>query len=289
MRAQRAGLKHSREPRFPMTTMTKPLLGVVHLRPTPHAASFHQAAQSREPATAVMAAMLKAADQDALALVEGGVDGLMIENYGDVPFHRGDATDPVPPDAVAALALVAHQLREKHGVPVGINCLRNDVHGALGAAAVAGARWVRANVWTGASVTDQGLIQGVAASAMTYRQQLGCDAEVLADLFVKHASPLAPCSLSDAARDLATRSGAAGLILSGTHTGAPVAESGLREVREAVGDFPIWIGSGLNAKNAASLWPLCDGAIVGTSVKVDGQVNQPVDPGRVAALRAVLR
>ena len=42
-------------------------------------------------------------------------------------------------------------------------CLRNDGIAALGAAAVAGARWVRINILAGAYVTDQGVIDGEAA------------------------------------------------------------------------------------------------------------------------------
>jgi predicted TIM-barrel enzyme len=60
-------------------------------------------------------------------------------------------------------------------------------------------------------------------------------------------------------------------------------------VRKAVGRFPIWIGSGLSPDNAAVLWPRCDGAIVGTSIKRGGRVDAPVDPARVRALRKLCR
>jgi predicted TIM-barrel enzyme len=56
-----------------------------------------------------------------------------------------------------------------------------------------------------------------------------------------------------------------------------------------VGEFPIWLGSGLAADNAASLWPRCDGAIVGTACKRGGRVDQRVDAARVKKLVAALR
>ena len=69
----------------------KTLLGVVHLRPLPSAARHES-----------MDAVLEAAHRDARALAEGGVGGLVVENFGDAPFHRGTIHDPVPPDVPAA-------------------------------------------------------------------------------------------------------------------------------------------------------------------------------------------
>lgn len=255
--------------------MSRPLLGVVHLRALP-SANRHES----------MATVLRDALRDGATYARGGFDGLVIENFGDAPFHKGTAADPVPPDVPAALALVAHLLRERTGLPVAINCLRNDAYAALGAAAVAQARWIRVNVLTAAMVTDQGIIEGEAARWFAYRRQLHSDVEVLADLMVKHATPLAPVAVADAARDLAERSGASGMVLSGRRTGAPVDVAFFDTVRAAVGDFPIWIGSGLDMATAASLWPRCDGAIVGTFCKRGGRVEAPVDLRRVRALRA---
>jgi membrane complex biogenesis BtpA family protein len=254
------------------------LLGVVHLPPTP------SSARGGAPLDAILAAALR----DARALQEGGADGLVIENFGDMPFHKGTAADPVPPDAVATLAVCAREARAQTGLPIAINCLRNDGYAALGIAAVAGARWVRVNVLAGACMTDQGVIEGEAARLVAYRKQLGVDVEILADLLVKHSAPLAPQDPVVLARDLAGRSGAAGLIVSGARTGAAVDVEFLRTIRAAVAPFPVWIGSGLDAANAAELWPLCDGAIVGTAVKEGGDVLSPVDPRRVAALRRAL-
>ena len=233
--------------------------------------------------------VLELALADGKALARGGVDGLVVENFGDVPFHKGTRDDPVTPDVPAALALVAHRLRTTFDLPVAINCLRNDGLAALGAAVVAGARWVRINVLASAYVTDQGVIEGEAARVFAYRRQLHSEVEVLADFLVKHATPLAPFDVASAAKDLAERSGASGLVLSGSRTGEPVDVALLDTVRAAVGRFPIWIGSGLCPDNAAALWHRCDGAIVGTFCKRDGRVENPVDPARVRALRKACR
>ena len=253
----------------------RPLLGVVHLRPLPSSARHRG-----------MDDLLVAAVADARAYAAGGFDGLVVENFGDAPFHKGTAADPVPPDVVAGLAVVAARVRVETGLPVAINCLRNDGIAALGVAAVVGARWVRVNVVAGAYVTDQGVIEGEAARLAAYRARLRSDVRLLADYLVKHAAPLAAIDVVAGARDLAERSGADGIVLSGARTGEPVDVALLDTVRAAVGAFPIWLGSGLGLDNAAALWPRCDGAIVGTSCKHDGRVDQPVDVARVRALRA---
>jgi membrane complex biogenesis BtpA family protein len=258
--------------------MAKLLVGVVHLRALPSAARGGGAFVS----------VLEAALADARALAAGGVDGVMVENFGDAPFHLGTAADPVPPDVPAALAVVAHEVRRETSLPVGVNCLRNDAMAALGAASVAGARWIRVNVLAGAVVADQGLICGEAARVLAYRKLLGAEVEILADLHVKHAVPLAPMPLAAAARDLAERAGADALLVTGERTGEPPHPDLLRQVKRAVGDTAVWIASGLSPDNAASLWPLCDGAIVGTSLKEGGQVHRPVDRERVLALRAAI-
>ena len=255
-------------------TPGRPLLGVVHLHALP-SSSRHRS----------MAELLAHAVADARAYADGGCDGLVIENFGDAPFHKGTAADPVPPDVTAGIAVAAQRVHDATGLPLAINCLRNDGYAALGIAAVVGARWVRVNVLASAYVTDQGLIEGEAARLFAYRRTLHRDTAVLADFLVKHAAPLAPIDVATGARDLAERSGAAGLVLSGSRTGEPVDVALLDTVRAAVGAFPIWIGSGLSVENAAVLWPRVDGAIVGSACKHGGRVEAPVDVERVRALR----
>lgn len=254
---------------------SKTLLGVVHLRALPSALRHVS-----------MQAVFEDALADAQVYADAGYDGLVIENFGDAPFHRGTHDDPVTPDVPAAIAVCADRIRAQAGLPVAINCLRNDGIAALGVAAVVGANWVRVNVLTGAYVTDQGVIAGDAARLASYRRQLGVKTTLLADYLVKHAKPLAEFDVAAGARDLAERSGADGIVLSGSRTGQPVDVELLDEVRAAVGAFPIWIGSGLSPDNAAELWPRCDGAIVGTWCKQQGLSGNPVDPERARNLRA---
>ena len=48
--------------------------------------------------------------------------------------------------------------------------------------------------------------------------------------------------------------------------------------------MPVIVGSGLNAENAYETMRVADGAIVASSLKVDGLWWNPVDPDRVKRL-----
>ena len=249
------------------------LIGVVHLLPTPGAPRFG----------GDVAALLEHARRDAAALAEGGCDALLVENFGDVPFFAAE----VPPETVATLALALQVVRGvAGGLPVGVNVLRNDARAALGLCAATGASFLRVNVHCGAAVTDQGLIEGRAAQTLRERARLCPRALVLADVHVKHARPLGAEPLLDAALDTLQRGLADALVLSGAATGRPPAERELAALREALGEARLLVGSGLDAANAAALLRHADGAIVGTSLKHGGDVRAPVDPARVARLRA---
>ena len=88
------------------------------------------------------------------------------------------------------------------------------------------------------------------------------------------------------ARSTAYRGLADALIVTGDETGAATSGEDLRRARAAVPDRPILIGSGLNIGNVSELLPLCDGAILGTALKVDGVTEGPVDRLRVREMVA---
>lgn len=233
--------------------------------------------------------MVAHAVADAEALREGGIDGIVVENFGSIPFAKGDAGSTLPPHQVAAITRAVLEIRQRFEGPIGVNCLRNDARSALGIAAATGANFIRVNVHVGAYVTDQGLIEGEAHMTLRSRAELGAEVAILADVLVKHATPLAPLTPEDATEDTVKRGLADGVIVTGRATGAPVDAGLLAAVGRAAGSAPVYIGSGLTVEAASVLAPLCDGAIVGTAFKRDGQVRAPVDPVRVRALCEAVR
>jgi hypothetical protein len=227
----------------------------------------------------------EAAFRDAEALFRGGVDALLVENFGSAPFIKGTREQRLPAHQVAAMAWIARQVRSRFGRPVGINCLRNDARSAMGIAAASELDFIRVNVHTGAYVTDQGVIEGEAHDTLQYRRMLGAEhVAILADVLVKHASPLSPLDPADATRDTFERGLADAVVVTGRSTGDAAPHERLAAVRAAAGERPVLVGSGLTPDNAEQLAPLAHGAIVGTWFKQDGVVPAPVDSARVDAL-----
>lgn len=224
--------------------------------------------------------VLDSAERDARLLEQGGVDAIMVENYGDTPFFPGR----VPSETTAAMTAAVLAVRRSIGVPVGVNVLRNDAATALSICAATGASFIRVNVHTGAMLTDQGWIGGKAHETLRLRQRLGSNAAILADVFVKHATPPAGLTIEDAARDMWERGHADGLIVSGTGTGTPTSLADLERTKAAVPGALLLIGSGLTRDNALSLLRVADGAIVGTSLKRDGRAENEVSLERVRQL-----
>lgn len=235
------------------------LFGMVHLGPLPGSPLYRSLDEVIEHAL-----------HDARALAAGGCDGIVIENFGDRPFARGR----VEAETVAAMTRAIAEVVREVRVPFGVNVLRNDALSALGIAAATGAAFIRVNIHTGAAVTDQGIIEGDAYATLRKRAALAPDVLIFADYLVKHATPMGEVS----AKDLRLRGLADAIIVTGSETGAAADPSRLHALRKSV-DAPLLVGSGLTASNAAQFAD-ADGAIVGTSLQVDGRV----DAGRVDAL-----
>lgn len=248
---------------------------MVHLLPLPGAPRYDGSMQQ----------VLDRAARDARALADGGVDGIIVENYGDAPFFP----DVVPPVTVAALTRAIEEVRRAVRLPIGVNMLRNDALSALSVAAVTGAQFIRVNVHTGALLTDQGWIAGRAFETLRLRKALDAPVAIYADVLVKHAVPPAGLTIEDAARDAFLRGGADALIVSGTATGAPAEIEDVRRVRHALPAAPIWIGSGVTVASVAALLEVADGVIVGSAFQQDGRAGAEVVTDQVRRLVDVAR
>lgn len=249
---------------------TQPIIGVIHVPPMPGSPGY----------TGDFAAVIDAVDRDSAALLAGGVDGIVIENFFDAPFFK----DRVGAETVAALAHIATHVRELTDLPLGINMLRNDALSGLAVAATCDCQFIRVNVLTGAMLTDQGVIEGRAAELARYRQHLQTDVLVFADVLVKHAVPLAPQAMHLVAKDTWERGGADALIVSGTGTGSAAKLDDVEAARDGAPDAPVLLGSGVTPDNIGAFFAVATGAVIGTYFKRDGIVANPVDEARVTAL-----
>lgn len=253
------------------------LIGVIHLPPL--AGSPRSLEESEAPALALQKAGILAV-REAKLLAQAGFEGIVLENFGDTPFHKTH----VPPETIASLAVIAAAVRESVSIPIGINVLRNDASAALAIAAVTGCDLIRVNVLTGVAATDQGIIEGDAAKLIRERQRLGASSiGILADVHVKHARSLSSDDIGIAVEEVALRSMADAVIVTGATTGRSVEMESLRRASEVARahDIPVLIGSGARRDNLAALLQYAQGIIVGSDLRRDGKAGAPLDPKRV--------
>jgi uncharacterized protein len=249
----------------------KPVVGMVHLLPLPGSPRW----------AGSMDEVLVRAVAEATILARGGLNGVLVENYGDVPFFPVS----VPPETVAAMAVAVREVVRAVPLPVGVNVLRNDASAALAVAAAAGARFVRINVHTGSMFTDQGRLEGRAHETLRQRRSLGTPVAILADVLVKHATPPPGTTLEGAARDAWHRGLADGLILTGGETGAPADARDIRRVKRVLpAEGKVWAGSGVTPDDAPALLEAADGLIVGSALQAGGLAGGGVQAERVGAL-----
>jgi hypothetical protein len=252
----------------------KVLIGVIHLPPLPGSPRWN----------GNLDAAVKHAIADAKAYEHGGAHAVFIENFGDVPFTKTS----VGPETIAAMAVIGCAVRESVSLPIGFNVLRNDARGALALCSACGGGFIRVNVHSGAMLTDQGLIEGNAFETLRYRRAVCPDAQIFADVHVKHAVPLGNWTLEDAAHDTSERGLADALIISGSGTGRAADPAHVQSVRAACPSARLLLGSGVTSENAGQFLPFADGFIVASSLKKGGKLENPVDVKRVKAMARVM-
>ena len=255
-----------------LTGAPKPIIGMAHLPPLPGTPLYD--------AVGGMAKVRDSVRRDLAALQEGGIHAVMFCNENDRPY-RLDADFA----SVAGLVEVVASLRADLSVPFGVDVLW-DPRATLAVAAATGAAFAR-EIFTGAFAGDFGLWVRSAGDTFRYRRELGAEGvRLLFNINAEFAAPLAPRPLPDVARSVVFSSNPDALCVSGPITGTPVDASGLAEVAAAVAEsgVPVLVNTGFRTSQAAALLRHADGAVVGSSLKVDGVTWNPVDPGRVREL-----
>lgn len=255
----------------------KPVIGVVHLSPLPSSANFKGNFEH----------IVTKAEQEAAAIASAGLDSIIIENYFDIPFYK----DNVDPAVTSSMSLIAKRIMHLTNKPIGINVLRNDAKTALAIAYCTGAKFIRVNILTGTMVTDSGIIEAAAPTLLPYREMLRASGiKIFADVMVKHAYPLGtPPSIADMAKETIHRGLADALIVSGVATGSSADIKDVENVKKALPDVPLFIGSGVNQDNAKDLLSIADGAIVATSIKRQEGMESFVDISKAEKLLSIIR
>jgi membrane complex biogenesis BtpA family protein len=244
----------------------KPFIGMVHLRPTVGYTDY--------PGDD---AFLNHAIADAQALIDGGVDGVLIENDRDQP-----PTILVTAEQHDCIAKAVTAIRGITSLPIGVGVLLNDWRASLDIAHTHGCQFVRIDVFVDRVSCPAGVIEPEAEHIMAHRKSIGAEGiAVFADIQVKHKTLLETRKTLTQSAAQAITAGAAGVVITGEATGQETPLSRIQEVKNAYPNFPVLVGAGITEQNVAEQFAVCDGAFIGTSLKDE---HDRVDVARVQQL-----
>jgi len=220
--------------------------------------------------------------RDLAVLQDAGVDGLLFCNEADLPYQLA-----VGPEIPAAMAAVIGELRSSVRVPFGVNILW-DARASLALARATGACFIR-EVLTGVYESDLGMLAPAIGDIASYRAAIGAgDVALFDNISPEFASAIGSRGIADRAKGAAFL-GADAILISGPAAGVPFAMSDLVAAKEAVPDTTVVANTGVRADSIADIFAVADAVIVGTSLKVDGNTWNAVDPARAQRLMDAAR
>jgi len=253
----------------------KPVIAMVHLGALPGTPLYD--------ANAGIAGLIEGAYKDLGALQAVGFDAVMFGNENDRPYELN-----VDTASTATMAYVIGALRAEIKVPFGVNVLW-DPMSSIALAAATGASFVR-EIMTGTYASDMGLWNPKAGAALRYRDRLRrSDLAVLYNISAEFASSLDRRSLADRARSAVFSSIPDAILVSGAITGEAAALSDLEAVKKALPDTAVLANTGVKHATVADVLKVADGCVVGSSLKVDGNTWNAVDPERAAEFMRLVR
>ncbi|MDD5953782.1 MAG: BtpA/SgcQ family protein [Firmicutes bacterium] len=237
-------------------------IGMVHLLPLPGTLKYGGDFQP----------IVDQAVEDARKLQKAGFDALIVENVNDAPF---DGTE-LSVWQVSALAIICDNVRRAVDLPIGIDACGDSLAGFM-IGDLTGIDFIRIPYFVDIRIGQYGIINPVGSDAVVLRKRNGMEKiRILADVQVKHTYPLNSEIPIEASARWAESVGADALIVTGLATGMETPIDVISRVK-AVSGLPVVVGSGMNSKNAKQQFEICDGAIIGSALKLGGNLMNPID------------
>jgi len=247
---------------------TKPIIAMVHLPALPGSPLYNSKLGLNY--------ILETAEQDLLALQEAEVDAVMFGNENDRPYEFN-----ANPASSSTIAYVIGALRNKITIPYGVNVLW-DPMSTIAVAASTGAHFVR-EIFTGTYASDMGYWNPDAGKAMRYRNSLNReDLLMFYNISAEFAYSLDKRSVAERSKSVVFSSIPDAILVSGQITGESVAISELKKVKNLIPDTPVLANTGVKIENVEDILSITDGIIIGSSLKIDGNTWNTVDPKRAS-------
>lgn len=246
----------------------KPIIAMCHLQAMPGDPYYDSRAGMKK--------VIDLALQDLTNLQDGGVDAVMFSNEFSLPYLT-----KVKTETTAAMARVIGELMPSIKVPFGVNVLWDPI-ASIDLAAATGALFIR-EIISGVYASDFGLWNTSVGDTVRHKMRLAPDLRMLYNIVPEAASYLGNRTIVDIAKSTVFNNLPDALCVSGLTAGAETDTQILSTVKNAVPDTVLFCNTGCRLENVERQLSVADGAVVGSTFKIDGKFENLVDPVRVKA------
>lgn len=238
--------------------------------------------------------VIKRAVKDIECLQKGEINGILVENWKEESI--GDFVSEV---TAKNFEVVVQRISKFIKVPFGINVLNNDYKLAFLAAKSVGASFVELDVFVDkvrsdfqnnpAAIANPFIIDPKPSEIWDYAKSIGAEAiPLFAFVQPKHYIMLEKDKTIEESTKQAIVNGASAVLVTKATGFAPTIDL-IERVKKVARGTPVGIGSGFSAENANDFIKVVDFAVVGTSIKVDQETDNPVSEEKVKELMEIVK
>lgn len=245
----------------------KPIVAMCHLQAMPGDPYFD--------ADGGMDKVITLARQDLNNLQDGGVDAVMFSNEFSMPYLL-----KIKPETTAAMARIIGELMSEIKVPFGVNALWDPI-ASIDLAAATGAGFIR-EIMSGVYASDFGIWNTNAGETVRHKMELGCkNLKLMYNIVPEAAKYMQNRDITELAMSTVFNCKPDLICVSGLIAGAEPDSQILGKVKSAVPETIVFCNTGCNVNNIERQLAAADGAVVGTTFKIDGKFENLVDKKRV--------
>lgn len=247
----------------------KPIIGCLHLRALPGTPNWDRSLSMEEHVDLILA--------DAKILKEAGFDAFVFANESDYPY-----VEQVGPEIVAAYSRIVTAVTAEYKLPFGVGIMFDPI-ATVAVAKATGASFIR-GMLHGTLATDFGFMSKSLGTTLRYAKSIGADDLNVYSAIEGHFG----VSLDSRSVEQKFAEGRlilplAGYLMGAPKAGTPAEESMLAKLKQIDSSVPLILNNGAKVSNVRQLLPYCDGVLVGTALKKDGYLYNPVDKDRAEA------
>lgn len=189
---------------------------------------------------------------------------------------------------MASMATAIGELKRYIKIPFGVNVLW-DGEKTLDLAKACGADFVR-EIYSGVYASDFGMWNTDFGRVARHRKSIDAgNVKLIFNILPEAAKYLADRDIVEIAKSTVFNCKADALCVSGLTAGSETNSQILKRVKDAVPDTVVLANTGCRPDTIEAQLSVADGAVVGTTFKVDGKFENGVDEKRVREFMSIVK